>query len=477
MTQALDNPASPAPVLPIVRVAILAERRIVEIALPTEAPLREIMPAVLRLVAADPESGEDAAEPDETSRRMSLAPIGGAAYSLDASLDTVGVVDGDLLALVPVSTGPAAPGVVEDIADAAVIFSASRRRGWGLTDIRRLARAAAIVLLLAATGVAVAHRLTADNALGLYAVSALAAVAVIAALALRGKADELAIAAVVPIAAAFMLAVPGSFGAPQVLLGAAGVTAWALVNVFLSTRWTGFFTAATVIGGGLTVAAAVSALWPSLTLASLGAGLIVIGLLVTVQAAGLSAMWARLPLPVIPAPGDPIPSAPARSVLADLPRRVRRADAHQTGFIAAGVLLGVLGSLAVLLPVTGQPAAGGWSVYLVVAISLGSVLRARVWDTAACKAWLLSQPYLLGVALLAAFVAGGRYVPARWVLGVLALATLVWVVVAANPKLAEPESYSLPARRVTGFLASALDASIIPVVAYLVGIFAWVLNR
>ena len=40
-----------------------------------------------------------------------------------------------------------------------------------------------------------------------------------------------------------------------------------------------------------------------------------------------------------------------------------------------------------------------------------------------------------------------------------------------------PAAYSLPMRRVVGFLASALDASLIPVMAYLVGLFEWVLNR
>jgi hypothetical protein len=54
---------------------------------------------------------------------------------------------------------------------------------------------------------------------------------------------------------------------------------------------------------------------------------------------------------------------------------------------------------------------------------------------------------------------------------------LVWVLVALNPVIASPESYSLPARRLLGFVASGLDASLIPVIAYLVGLFALVLNR
>jgi hypothetical protein len=51
------------------------------------------------------------------------------------------------------------------------------------------------------------------------------------------------------------------------------------------------------------------------------------------------------------------------------------------------------------------------------------------------------------------------------------------VVAALNPTIASPESYSLPLRRLVGFVASGIDASLIPVMAYLVGLFSLVLNR
>ncbi|OBF16351.1 type VII secretion integral membrane protein EccD [Mycobacterium sp. ACS4331] len=461
------------PVLPIVRVAILADSRITEVALPAQVPLREIMPAVFRLLPEHDEEQEDTGVP----RRLSLAPIGGATFSLDATLDTVGVVDGDLLALQPVPAGPAAPGIVEDIADAAVIFSESRTRPWGAQHIEKAARAAVVAVLLAGTGLAVAHRLATGHAVGLYAVAALAALAVVAALLLRARsaqpAAELAAVALIPVGAAFALAVPGEFGAAQVILAAAGVTAWSLISLILSERALSFFTATTVIGFGVLLAGAASAIW-DLPLLALGCGLLVLALLVTVQAAQLSAVWARLPLPVIPAPGDPAPTAPSIKVLEDLPRRVRISDAHQTGFIAGAVVLSVLGSLAVIGDATAiRPAA--W--YVVIATAVAAVLRARVWDSAACKAWLLAQPYLAGVCLLVLFAVQGHYWPALWTFVVLALAALVWVFVAANPKLASPETYSLPLRRLVGFLGAGIDASLIPVMAFLVGLFSWVLNR
>ncbi|MCV7195539.1 type VII secretion integral membrane protein EccD [Mycobacterium angelicum] len=468
-------------VMPIVRVAILAESRLTEMALPAELPLREILPAVQRLVV--PATGDaDGGEPESGAAvHLSLAPIGGAPFSLDASLDTVGVVDGDLLALQPVPAGPAAPGIVEDIADAAMIFSASRLKAWGTTHIQRGALAAVIAVTLLATGLSVTYRVATGALAGLVAVSAIAAVIAIVGLLISARSPRtgvaLSVAALVPIGAALALAVPGRFGPAQILLAAAGVTAWSLIALMVPSaereREVAFFTAVAVFGAGILLAAGALLLW-QLPLRSIGCGLIVAALLVTIQAAQLSALWARFPLPVIPAPGDPTPSAPSLRVLEDLPRRVRVSDAHQSGFIAAAVLLSALGSVAIALrPDTLSVV--GW--YVVAATGATAALRARVWDSAACKAWLLAQPHLVAGTLLVIYTATGHYAAALGAALVLAVLVLAWVVVALNPGIASPDSYSLPLRRLLGFVAAGLDASLIPVMAYLVGLFTWVLNR
>ena len=471
-------------VMPIVRVAILADSRLTEIALPAELPLREILPAVERLVVPAVRDGEtDGADDGNAGStapvRLSLAPIGGAPFSLDASLDTVGVVDGDLLALQQVPAGTAAPGIVEDIADAAVIFSASRLKPWGTAHIQRGALAAVVGLVWAATALAVTHRVATGAPVGLFVVSAIAVLAALAGLAIRTPrvGAVASVAALVPIAAALALVVPGGFGASSVTLAAAGVTAWSLINLILPGREKGsaiaVFTATTVLGVGVLLAAAAESFWQP-PVVSLGCLLIVVALLVTVEAAQLSALWARFPLPVIPAPGDPTPSAPSLRVLEDLPRRVRISDAHQIGFIAGAVLLSALGSVAIAW----HPGTlSGWGWYVVAATSAAAALRARVWDSSACKAWLLAQPYVVSVALLVLYTATAHYLAALVAVTILAALVLAWVVVALNPAIASPDSYSLPVRRLLGFLASGIDASLIPVIAYLVGIFTWVLNR
>lgn len=473
--------------MPIVRVAVLAAAdgesggRVTDMALPTELPLREILPTVRRLALPLGEDGDDGAPV-----ALSLAPLGGAPFSLDATLDTVGVVDGDLLALQPVPVGPAAPRIVEDIGDAAVIFSAAREKPWGPAYIERFAGVALIVLIATGTVTAAVHRAATGGNVGLIVASAIAVLTVLGALMLRANSPRLAtalsVAGLVPIAVAFALAVPagaseatggtGAFGAPHVLLAAAGVTAWSIVSITIAERAIAVFTATTVVGFGVLVTAGASVIW-ELGTTIVGAILVLVALLVTVQAPQLSALWARFPVPQIPAPGDPTPSALPIGVLRDLPRRVRISDSHQTGFIAGGVLLGTAGALTLAVP----QGVSSWSWYIVAAVALGSVLRARVWDSAPCKAWLLAHPFLLALGFLVSFAAEDRFAAAWWALGALAALTAVWVVAALFPSVASPDTYSLPTRRLVGFLASGVDASLIPVLAYLVGLFAWVLNR
>lgn len=459
--------------MPIVRVAVLAagdeqggRGRLTDVALPVGLPLREIVPAVRRIVAPDAATGAE----------LSLAPLGGAAYSLDATLDTVGVVDGDLLALQPVPAGPPAPRIVEDIADAAAIFSAARENPWGNAHIRRFAAWAVVASTVLATALATLVRVRTGQPAGLFTVVGVAVLTVAAAVLTRPAmprlATALSLAALLPVGAAFALAVPGPSGPAGLLLGAAAVAAWSIISIAVGGQAIAAFTATTVLGIAGVIVGGAASLW-QLNNTVIGAVLIVFAVLVMVQAAQLSTLWARFPVPNIPAPGDPTPSALPLSVLADLPRRVRVCDAHQTGFLAGAVLALTAGSVVLVSGAHPSP----WAWYVVAAAALATALRARIWDSVPCKVWLLSQPYLLAAVLLTMFAVGGHYTNAWLSLGVLAALVLVGVVAALNPQVADPQTYSLPMRRLVGFAATALDASLIPVLAYLVGLFAWVINR
>lgn len=466
------------PTLSIVRVAILVGGRIVDMALPADVPLREILPAIRRLSTT--EEADDAGLSANAPRGLSLALIGGSPFSLEASLNTVGVVDGDFLVVQPIPVGPAAPGIVEDVADAAVLFASPHQGRWGGEQIQLLARAALFVLVLTATGFCTAHHVVIGSVAGLYAVGALAAVVVVAALMLSARSDggasagtELSVAALAPIAAVFALAVPGPLGGAQVMLASAGLTAWSVICIILIQRRLSFFTMISVIGAGMTLVGAITQIW-QLPISAIGCVLLLLALAITVQAAQLSTLLARIPLPTIPAPGDPAPSTLEMQALLDLPRRIRVGEAHQAGLLAGAAALSVIGSLAI---VGRSGAPGVWSWYAVTATALAALLRARIWSSSVCKFVLLAQPLVVTVGILVLFVTEGRYVGGLWALIVLAVVTTGLVVVAVNPQLAAAKQYSLPIRRMIGLFAGAVDASLVPVLAYLVGLFAWLLER
>ena len=200
-----------------------------------------------------------------------------------------------------------------------------------------------------------------------------------------------------------------------------------------------------------------------------------VALLVAIEAAQLSALWARFPLPVIPAPGDPIPVGAVAAGARGLPaagsdRRRPPERIHRRRGVAQRA--GVGGDRAASRGAERR----GW--YVVAATAATSVLRARVWDSAACKAWLLAQPYLAAGVLLVIYTATGRYAAA---LGAVAGARRAGVGVGrGGAEPADRLAGKLFAARCADWwdsVASGLDASLIPVIAYLVGLFAWVLNR
>ena len=74
---------------------------------------------------------------------------------------------------------------------------------------------------------------------------------------------------------------------------------------------------------------------------------------------------------------------------------------------------------------------------MVAATAAAAALRARVWDSAACKAWLLAQPYLVSCCWVL-YTATRHYAAAVGVVIALAVLVLVWAVVALNPVIAAP---------------------------------------
>ncbi|MGL6236511.1 MAG: type VII secretion integral membrane protein EccD [Segniliparus sp.] len=460
----------------LVRVAVLGDGKLADVALPTDLPLREIVPATRRLVAPGPADEGTAAA---GGRRLSLAPLGGAPFSLDATLDAVGIVDGDVLVLQPLPAGPAAASVVEDVADAAALAGARIGPEWSADVVQRIASSTAVVFLLLAAIVATAWWRHGGGVPARCALGAVAAVAVAASLFARSRAPRavvaLSVAALLAVVCAAAAAVPGVFGAPHVLLAAAAAAAWSALCVLLPARRGAAPRAVAFFAGTAAFALAVLIVSAARVLGGLSSpgaqcALILFGLAATVAAPSLSVLLARLPLPDLPAPGDPLPAPAEEGVLAGLPRKARFAASLHTGVVAGATLALVVG--AVGLP---GAAPGAWGTYVALAALAATALRARVPAAVAAKAWLVTAPALACVLGAAGSARAGAWPLALAMVAALGVVAAIWLVVAARPKLADPEGYSLPVRRVVSLVALALDASLIPAMAYVCGVFQWVL--
>lgn len=333
----------------LVRVLIIGESSAADLALPTSLPIRELIPRIR--YALDTGRDDDATADDATDLRPhSLAPLGGAPFSLDATLDTVGVADGEQLLLRQLPEGPAAPPVIENIADAAAIHS---ERQFPVFEHRMLASSALVAALTVSAGVialAVHSWLTEHRWWSVATLAATTAAFIITSAVLSRRDNpasaHIALATVVPLWLTLATAIPGDATAPRVFLATTGTVAWALVLSVLATRYLGAYTA--IIGSGIPIALAAGARilghFPHLTL---GCGLVAASLIVALSAPTTATRWARFPLPTVPAPDEPVPAPPTLTEIEQLPRKAAASHAHQTGLIAASVLL--LTAAAVLM--------------------------------------------------------------------------------------------------------------------------------
>jgi type VII secretion integral membrane protein EccD len=458
-----------------VRVAIVGDGAAADLALPTKLALRELIPRIRATLATGRDDDEIPADRNGAAiRPYSLKPIGGTPFSLDATLETLGVDDGNQLMLCMLPPGPAAPPVVEDIADAAAIHSAQQFKVFEHTMLGPAAQAAVLAAAALISGLAVYgwHR-----GYTVWATSALAGVTVVfitaAMLARRqGLAEasgRMGAATTILLALALLAALPGDSAAPRVFLAAAGVVAWSLLLSVVTNSWVAAHTAVIAVGGAVVLASAARILW-HLPYLALGCGVLAVSLLLATRAPTAAAIWARFPLPNVPAPGEPVPPPLSLTELEDLPRRAALTQAFQAGFIAASVILAVVGSvLVVWLPA--EPSLLCW--WLVVVTAIVTVLRMRLFDAAAPSLWFIASPLLTAAAVALSFTATGHLIAAVWAVGALIGLTVVLVAAAAI----RPKALSIPHRGYLDLLENALLYTIPPVMLWLVGLVSLIRNR
>jgi type VII secretion integral membrane protein EccD len=377
------------------RLTVLAPRARVDVALPADVPVAELVPMVLELVG-EPVFGL-------RPQPWRLSGAAGGPLPAGATLGELGVLDGELLRIAPEGPAPVPP-VFDDPVDALAATAGTA----GAAD-RRFGAAAVLAVSVAAAAL-LAGRPGAAGTPATVVVAALAAavaVAQAARLARRAMSDEpdggslhlaastAALAAVPLAAAAGWAALPQSSGAAQLLLAtaAAGVTA-AVAQIALrvvAPVLVGTVVAAVPVGAATMIVLRFGVA-PAAVAAGFGAVALVIGPLLPRAALRL----AGLPQPVVPTDGGELVDADNGPDLLPAAELAERAD------LARGYLAGLAGGCAVVaagatLPVAG---AGGWAGPTLAAVTVAVLaLRARSFADRLPARTLLVSAITAAVAL------------------------------------------------------------------------------
>lgn len=441
------------------RVTVLAPRHRVDVALPADVPVGELVPMVLELI------GEPPAGHSPLPWRLTGA-TGGRLHP-NATLDELGVLDGELLRIGP-AAAPPPPPVFDDPVDAlASTVGGPRTAGRG--------PAARVALVLAAAAAAALTSVAGDGAsvwtagaaaLGLLAVgAALTRAALSVRRENRAGATTAALAAVPLAAATGALAFAAVPGGPQLLLAVAAAGAAAAAGQVVLRAADAVLVA--IVTGAVPVGVALVVhlrfeVAPSVSAAAVGALALVVGPLLPRAALRL----AGLPRPLVPADAGELADAD------DGPDLLPPAEFAARAELARGYLAGLVGGTAVLAAGSVLPVAatGGWAGPSLAAVIVAVLaLRARGFADPGPARTLLAAALAAGVGL-AALTAVTAGAPVRFLVATLLTA-------AAGVALAAARSVPVPSpvtRRAVDLAEGVLVAAAVPLALGVMGLYTLV---
>ena len=381
---------------PFCRLTVLAPRHRVDVALPSDVPVAELLPMVLELVG-EPERGRST-----RPQPWRLSGVAGGPLPAGATLAELGVLDGELLRLGPAAPAPPAP-VFDDPVDAvAAGADVACARDHRFEAAAVVAAAVAGAGLLAAAGPG-----SVPSAL-LAAVAAVTAVAAAGRLAHREGADpalahrvarSVALAGVALAAAAGWTAVPGAPGPVPLMTAAvaAGIAA-AVAQLLLRV------VAPALVGAGVVavvIAAAVLAvrLGATPTVAATAAGALAAVAAPLLPRAAIR--LAGLPRPVVPADGSELSGDDASLPAAELAERGDLARGYLAGLSGAASAVAACGALA-------AASTGGWAGPTFAGVTMVVLLlRARGFADASPARTALAAAIVAGAGVAVAVAAPG----------------------------------------------------------------------
>lgn len=451
------------------RVTIVAPRTRMDLALPSDVPLADLLPTLLRY------AGEDLADQGVTHGGWSLARLGGQPLDGGQTAGQLGVRDGEVLYFNP--RDAATPEVVfDDVVDAVATATNRRPGAWQLATTRRFSVLFASSALLGGAAVALLagppHLPGALVAL-VVAVAALGTATVLS----RAVGDSrtgsaLALVSLVYAGVGGLLLLAGDrgltdVGAPHVLLAATALLVFGAVAAPAVGDRAPVFLGATAVGAALGLAATVCLAFGVDAAASAA-------VLATVAFAALPALpmtayrLARLPVPAIPTGPEELKSDDESFDSRQLLALSDRADQFLTGLLWT-VSIVVLGGEVVLAADGRLPA-----MLLCTVLALLSLLRARPLASRVQRIPVLVTGSLgLALATAATFTDLSALLRLGVLLGGLVLVAVVSLVYG----LAVAGKHISPVwGRVLDILEILLIVAVVPLAAWVCGLYGWIVN-
>jgi type VII secretion integral membrane protein EccD len=130
----------------LTRVSVVAQRRRVHLAIPTDVPLADVLPTLLRYTEDSLNDGR-LADVGAANGGWLLTRLGGAPLDTSRSLGQLRVLDGEVLQFVSRGSAPPAP-VFDDLGDAVATATRERAGQWQVSTTRRFSAALSTVALI-----------------------------------------------------------------------------------------------------------------------------------------------------------------------------------------------------------------------------------------------------------------------------------------------------------------------------------------
>jgi type VII secretion integral membrane protein EccD len=453
-----------APTEGLVRITIRAPRRRVDLAVPYQVPLAELLPDLLRRAGETGDRYDPSAVPPVGGwmlRRGDGTPLTG-----DTALARQGVRDGDVLYLVPgglIWPEPRYDDVVEEIAAGA----RAHGRTWDATAARVVALVGAGAVLLAGAGlVAMPGRVAAGGLAAVVGVGLLLAGGLLSRALGDGVAGAVAGGLALPYAAVAAVQVTGSgpgVTSDRLLVAAAAVLFTSVVGAVAVGHGRAVFVAGATAGlAGVAAAVASYPLDPSGAAAVLAVVLVLaIGL-----AAPVAVRVAGVPVPLVTA--DPeLLAGERRPDRAAVSAAVGRADDILAGSLL-GIAVAAVGCLAVLA------ADGGLAGSLLGGLAAAALLlRGRLFPAVAARLPLFAGGFV-GLVLVAWLRFAGAGPGTRLAVAAFAIVVAVALLGVAAAAVRRPAAPSPYLARLVEVLDVVVMVALAPLAFAVMGLYAWV---